>query len=770
MKTSASGDGVHFLYRECGKMIHHEDTKNAECRIPNVESGSRLPSFGMFVVCTMVLFLAEGRAARAEDAPASQPVAAFADRVNLDRFRLIAVQNEGRLKTMDTLARETMTRITGTAFLPRPETMAGAAEKLDPVFAYLDLMLRPEAYRDVRLFYVKKKPVRQALLTAAGSEVDEAMRAAIYEDGRVSLAFVTLPAVRASIEQLDRDVMRTSKDVDMLQSAAGLSQSSTLQRILRIIPPAGATSVHDTWQDVSVLSAVAAHGVAGVDALAAGLGEHAEVLAGTWASLEAAWKSGDAAAAGAALNKLADILPASAPAVYPAHNKLALEHWYYKYHKMTWVWVFYFFAFILLLMAVVYRWPRARKVGVGLFALAFLLHTAACGIRWYLAGRIPNSNMFEAITAAAWFGAAVAIVLEIGPRLVRSRLAWRAAWIATALGLLVFLVSVPLVGASFSEWQQWGPIPTVGLIVHAIGVMLLIALVVAQRRGAGSGLMLIGSAVAGMVALMCGQFLSVELHSDIGTRMPVLNDLWLYIHTNMIIASYALIGMAFVTAGMYVVGQLLTKPTPTLWACMLLPAALMPAWTLFPEVTLIMVLPAWAPFLIVIAATLLCMVLRTVGGRLLAARSYAAWQGVPAAGMMSFTGGGTGAWSAGGALAGDTAGAPVSQADAAFEGGLARVLDGASMLLIELFFIMLWTGIIMGAIWADHSWGRPWGWDPKEVFALNTWIIFLVLVHVRLKVRDKALWTAVLVVIGTSVMLFNWIVVNFFITGLHSYA
>ena len=102
--------------------------------------------------------------------------------------------------------------------------------------------------------------------------------------------------------------------------------------------------------------------------------------------------------------------------------------------------------------------------------------------------------------------------------------------------------------------------------------------------------------------------------------------------------------------------------------------------------------------------------------------------------------------------------------------GLAKVLDGVTMLLIELSFITLWTGIIMGAVWADHSWGRCWGWDPKEVFALNTWIIFLILVHVRLKVQDKALWTAVLAVVGCSVMLFNWIVVNFFITGLHSYA
>jgi len=101
---------------------------------------------------------------------------------------------------------------------------------------------------------------------------------------------------------------------------------------------------------------------------------------------------------------------------------------------------------------------------------------------------------------------------------------------------------------------------------------------------------------------------------------------------------------------------------------------------------------------------------------------------------------------------------------------LGQVLDGATMVMMEVGFIMLWTGLCMGAIWADHSWGRPWGWDPKEVFALNTFIIFLLLVHVRLKVKDKGLWTAILAVIGAIVMVFNWVIINFAISGLHSYA
>ena len=99
-----------------------------------------------------------------------------------------------------------------------------------------------------------------------------------------------------------------------------------------------------------------------------------------------------------------------------------------------------------------------------------------------------------------------------------------------------------------------------------------------------------------------------------------------------------------------------------------------------------------------------------------------------------------------------------------------QVLDGATMVLVELAMILLWAGQAMGANWADHSWGRPWGWDPKETFALESFLIFAILIHVRLTAKDKGWWTAVLAVIGCAAMLFNWIVINFTISGLHSYA
>lgn len=97
-------------------------------------------------------------------------------------------------------------------------------------------------------------------------------------------------------------------------------------------------------------------------------------------------------------------------------------------------------------------------------------------------------------------------------------------------------------------------------------------------------------------------------------------------------------------------------------------------------------------------------------------------------------------------------------------------LDACNVVILQLAFWILGTAIVLGAVWADESWGRPWGWDPKETFALVTWIVYLIIVHVRLVTEHKAYWTAVLSILGFFVMLFNWIGVNFFLVGLHSYA
>jgi cytochrome c-type biogenesis protein CcsB len=102
--------------------------------------------------------------------------------------------------------------------------------------------------------------------------------------------------------------------------------------------------------------------------------------------------------------------------------------------------------------------------------------------------------------------------------------------------------------------------------------------------------------------------------------------------------------------------------------------------------------------------------------------------------------------------------------------GLLNKFDAANVIIMNMAFWFLGIGVICGAVWADHSWGRPWGWDPKETFALVSWLVYLIIVHVRYATRARADVTAWLAILGFAIMLFNWIGVNFFLVGLHSYA
>jgi cytochrome c-type biogenesis protein CcsB len=98
-------------------------------------------------------------------------------------------------------------------------------------------------------------------------------------------------------------------------------------------------------------------------------------------------------------------------------------------------------------------------------------------------------------------------------------------------------------------------------------------------------------------------------------------------------------------------------------------------------------------------------------------------------------------------------------------------LDKSQMIILQLAFWTLGVGILLGAWWADHSWGRWWAFDPKETWALITWIVYLIVIHVRMaRPQGKGLTTAWLSVIGFFVMLWTYFGVNLLLPGLHAYA
>ncbi|XHC26665.1 MAG: cytochrome c biogenesis protein CcsA [Phycisphaerales bacterium] len=559
--------------------------------------------------------------------PAPLDPDSFGARVELQPLDRMAVYHQGRLKSFESFANELM------GFVSGREKFNGLPRDL----LYLDMMFRAPNYQDADLIYIKNKSMRQQIVEAlddpAGfnAPVQEGLGPRLdrfMESGLISARLLSDPRVEALKSEWRSDLIKTAKFVDRMESAVGLVDQNSLAGLLRVVPPPSGDP-NEPWlsvRDLQVESVnpdqVRPEARRIFDAMPDDLRNDLLVQ---WRGLVEAWVSQNAEQANDAMVGFAELLPRVSPEIYPEPARMRWEGLYFQLKNLTWVWLVYLLSCIFLLMAIVFRWDGARGLGVGVFGVAFLLHTASIGLRWWVSGRWPNSNMFEAVTTAFWFGAAAAVLLEI-----------------------------------------WG------------------------RKTQFRNMFLLTGAVGSMVAMMSANF-SSKLDASINNMMPVLHDLWLYIHTNVIIASYALIFMAAVSSLLYL---------------------------------------GW----------------RMIGG----GPDYARVGGTE---MLMEA-----------AAEGEASVAKKRRAS------LGEVFDGATLVLVEFSFVLLWAGIVMGAIWADHSWGRPWGWDPKEVFAMNTFLVFVIMLHVRLKARDKGLWTALLGLVGAGVMAFNWIVINFVISGLHSYA
>jgi cytochrome c-type biogenesis protein CcsB len=100
---------------------------------------------------------------------------------------------------------------------------------------------------------------------------------------------------------------------------------------------------------------------------------------------------------------------------------------------------------------------------------------------------------------------------------------------------------------------------------------------------------------------------------------------------------------------------------------------------------------------------------------------------------------------------------------------LLQSLDNWSYRIIGLGFPFLTIGIISGGVWANEAWGSYWSWDPKETWALITWLVFAVYLHARITKGWEGKKTAVLGSLGFFIIWICYLGVNFLGKGLHSY-
>jgi cytochrome c-type biogenesis protein CcsB len=556
---------------------------------------------------------------------------AFQQQINLAPLRLLAIQSDDEIKTLDTWARQSLHDICG----------HGSINGEDPLYTILDMAFRSEAWNDRNCIYIEAVPLRKQL----GTLVDPTEALRILQQGTVSPSFLGRSDVETLLTNDSNDSVLNSS-VNQIGLALGTYQQLDVQ--FDVVPPVLGGDAH-TWiapyqllPNIKSLLSSQRPDIQNAAPLPGYTQEQAARSILSMADLSEGWRANNPTDANSGIQELAQYLPTINPAVYPSKLKRTVEIGYNRVFNGTIICVFlYLISLTLFLIAAVGAAPAMRKPALIFFTLAVVMHASFMAVRWWLAGRIPIQNEFESVLGSALVGCIIGLILE-----------------------------------------YWKKSSFFGLAMSFVGFLAMTACFV--------------------VPFVLGK----DIGASISQVDGVLNTYWLYIHVNVVISSYALIGASFCLGLLY----LFTK---------------------------------------------LYFHLHPVERQVRSSAAVLAGVGGPAVTISGYG-------SSGSADVPDT-----EKRRTAF----LRQLDASNMVILQMAFWFLGTGIIFGAVWADYSWGRPWGWDPKETFALVTWIVYLIIVHLRFVTpKYRSDWTAWLSTVGFAVMLFNWIGVNFFLVGLHSYA
>jgi cytochrome c-type biogenesis protein CcsB len=573
--------------------------------------------------------------------------AAFARAVNLAPLRGLAVYHNGRVKVIDTLARETIGHITGRKtyqdFRPRDNGAGSTKVTYDPLFTLLDMTFDPGYYETRPFIAINYNPLRDAYLDAMATDPQlgpviaaAERRESYFRIGRVPP--LVIERYRAQVRQ-ESNLEPFVKDFGKSIDAVELFRHS-VGNLLMVAPD----STGKEWDHLSVLAPDSPAGKA--------LGD-----------LARGWRSADAARVNTALASLAVELPKIHPDVYPDFRR-TVELAYNRSNAFEWGYWLYAGSLVSLLLAFGTQRPWLRWTGITFLAAAAGIHLFGFAARCFIAERFAIQNQFESMTGVSLFAAVFGLGLAVFKR------------------QLIF-----------------------GAAVAAVGFLVLIT---ATQTG-----------IPGYT---------------IEREAAILNtSVLLKYHVTTVLLSYGLISLGFVVSLFYLWSHYANQ-----WrgvrkaAAQGAPAPTKAKPGLFPSPVPALAVATGSTEVAVSAAL-------GVGG-----------------------GGSVGP------------GGPAATDDRPATPGLARLLfdlDRAQMTVLQLAFWTLGVGILLGAWWADHSWGRWWAFDPKELWALVTWICYLVVVHMRFSaVKDKGLVTAWLSVIGFFTMLWCYFGVNLWLPGLHAYA
>lgn len=350
------------------------------------------------------------------------------------------------------------------------------------------------------------------------------------------------------------------------------------------------------------------------------------------------------------------------------------------------------------------------KIGIAITIIGFLFHLGYFFTRWIASGHIPNSNMFEYTT---YFGMAIVLAFIIIHFMYKLNVLG-----VVAMPLVVLTIAYasvfprdiqPLIPALQSKW----------LVVHVSTVAL------------AQGILAI-SFVAGLLYLL----------KSVDQTVKSKETFWLEIvlYSLISVAAFIILTFGFRIAGYETTFQYIDRDGREAEVAYELPALIGPHQgeivsgsefgPLFSVPAVIDAGKLNTLMLSLIVGLILYCLLRLIFKQRIAAKIQPAFKNI--------------------------------NLELVDEIGFRSIAIG--------FPLFALGGLVFGMIWAQIAWTRFWGWDPKEVWALITFLFYAAYLHLRLSKGWHGTKSAWLAVIGFVIIIFNLVVVNLILVGLHSYA
>ena len=334
----------------------------------------------------------------------------------LDTFRHLAIQHNGRLKPIDSFAREALTLITGSA---QPEGR-------DPVEALASLISEPEVWQEKDVIAVPYGPLREPL----GIELKA--KHVSYDKLVTDKALMRMLPTIVQKQQRDEDLsIFENETMDMYNRF--VTFSALVEHRLAFVPPA------ERRPSGSARSAGAggapAFGRRGVwSTVTEPVGypeETQQEIRQAWSDWVLASRSGDPAAAGEAMSAFAQKMQTLNPSAYPAPWRLKLEVFYNRAVPFVAARLLYLLGAVWLLISLIRKGQSGFRAGMVFLTAGFIVHLLGILARVVLGGRPPVSNFYETMLWVPFIAVLIALIFE--------RL-YRVGYFGAAAGILGSLV------------------------------------------------------------------------------------------------------------------------------------------------------------------------------------------------------------------------------------------------------------------------------------------------------------------------------------------